>query len=236
MNRTRQPTPTRLGYCLIVSCIVAASGGAQPTGYHVGAAVVLPDSLVEVLAGGRFRASIIRIAANANDARLIAAAEQLYPAPDAIIASARSAVERDRLIAAATGDSFGQVRVPQRAAGNPSDRWWLDTFDETWIPFAVTGAAVDYYLGRLHDYAAGLGPFGNKWPDGPDHGSFTYTARVVTSSEPGTARMAELELRWSYWCGMLCAIEFTQTRRVFFDSAGHAVRVEGDGQPLVVVS
>lgn len=33
--------------------------GQAPKGYHVGARVVLPDSLVEVLAEGRFRASLV---------------------------------------------------------------------------------------------------------------------------------------------------------------------------------
>jgi hypothetical protein len=216
--------------------VIGVSASAQPAGYHVGAAVVLPDSLVEVLARGRFRASILRVAANANDARLIAAAEQLYPTPDAIIATAKTADERSRLLESASGVSLRTGSVPQRPAGSPVDRWWLDGFDETWIAFAVTAGAVDYYLGRLHDYAAGLSPFGFSATDGPDHGSFSYTARVVPSSEPGVARIVELQLRWEYWCGMLCAMGFNHSRRVFFDATGRAVRVEGDGQPVVGVS
>jgi hypothetical protein len=221
---------------LVVAYLVGASASAQPTGYHVGAAVVLPDSLVEVLARGRFRASVLRVAMNANDARLIAAAEQLYPIPDAIIATATTADERNRLLATAAGTSLKTLKVPQRPAGSPVDRWWLDAFDETWIPFAVTASAVDYYLGRLHDYAAGRSPFGFSATDGADHGSFSYTAKVIPSSEPGVARIVELQLQWEYWCGMLCAMEFIHTRRVFFDAAGRAVRVEGDKRPEVVVS
>lgn len=221
---------------LVVAYALGAPASAQPTGYHVGAAVVLPDSLVEVLARGRFRASVLRFAANANDARLIAAAEQLYPTPDAIIASGTTADERNRLSATAAGVSLEKLNVPQRPAGNPADRWWLDAFDETWIPFAVTGGAVDYYLSRLHDYAAGRSPFGFSATDGTDHGSLSYTARVVSSSEPGVARVVELQLQWDYWCGYLCAMEFRHTRRVFFDAAGRAVRVEGDERPEVMVS
>jgi len=221
---------------LIVGCVSVTSASAQPAGYHVGAAVVLPDSLVEVLARGRFRASVLRVAANANDARLIAVAEQLYPNPDAIIATATTADERKRLLATAAGISLRTLKVPQRPAGSPVDRWWLDAFDETWIPFAVTGSAVDYYLGRVHDYAAGRSPFGFSATDGADHGAFSYTARVIPSSEPGVARVVELQLQWEYWCGMLCAMEFVHTRRVFFDAAGTAVRVEGDERPEVGVS
>jgi hypothetical protein len=220
----------------VVAYVIGTSASAQPAGYHVGAAIVLPDSLVEVLARGRFRASVLRVAANTNDARLIAAAEQLYPTPDAIIATATTANQRKQLLATAAGVSLRTLTIPQRTAGSPADRWWLDTFDETWIPFAVTAGAVDYYLGRLHDYAAGRSPFGFSATDGPDHGSFSYTARVIPGSEPGVARVVELQLRWEYWCGMLCAIGFDHSRRVFFDATGRAVRVEGDGTPEVIVS
>jgi hypothetical protein len=226
----------KLPSLLAVAYVVGASVGAQPTGYHIGAAIVLPDSLVEVLARGRFRASVLRVSGNANDARLIATAEQLYPTPDAVIASATTADERSRLVATAAGVSLNTLKVPQRTAGSPADRWWLDAFDETWIPFAITASAVDYYLGRLHDYAAGRSPFGFSATDGADHGSFSYTARVIPSSEPGVARIVELQVQWEYWCGMLCAMEFIHTRRVFFDAAGRAVRVEGDERPEVVVS
>lgn len=226
----------RLPSWLFVACVIATSARAQPAGYHVGAAIVLPDSLVEVLARGRFRASVLRVAANASDARLIAAAEQLYPTPDAIVATATTADARKRLLATAAGVPLDTLKVPQRAAGNPTDRWWLDAFDDTWIPFAVTAGAVDYYLGRLHDYAAGRSPFGFSATDGADHGSLSYSARILPSSEPGIARVVELELHWNYWCGMLCAMEFIHTRRVFFDAAGRAVRVEGDGRPEVWVS
>lgn len=221
---------------VVAAYVLGTSASAQPTGYHVGAAVALPDSLVEVLAHGRFRASILRVAANANDARLIATAEQLYPTPEAIIASGSTADQRKHLSAAAAGVSLEKLKVPQRPAGNPVDRWWLDTFDETWIPFAVTAGALDYYLGRLHDYAAGRSPFGFSATDGVDHGALSYTARVISSSEPSVARIVELELQWEYWCGMLCAMEFRHTRRVFFDAAGRAIRVEGDGPPEVDVS
>ena len=226
----------KLSSCLVVAYVIGASASAQPAGHHVGATIVLPDSLVEVLARGRFRASVFRVAGSAEDARLIAAAEQLYPNPDAIIASATNAEERKRLLAAATGESLRALKVPQRPAGSPTDRWWLDNFDETWIAFAVTAGAVDYYLGRLHDYAAGRSPFGFSAPYGTDHGSFSYTARVVPSSDPSTPRIVELQLQWNYWCGMLCAMGFTLTRRVFFDAAGQPVRVEGDGRPVVIVS
>ncbi|MGH7650713.1 MAG: hypothetical protein ACREMS_02620 [Gemmatimonadaceae bacterium] len=173
----------KLASSLTLACALANSARAQPAGYHVGAPVILPDSLSEVLSGGRFRATILRVAANRNDARLIAAAEELYPAGDSVLASAANAAERNRLLATVSGVPLRNVKVPQRAAGNPADRWWLDSFDDTWIPFAVTGSAVEYYLGRLHDYAAGLSPFGFSATDGMDRGGFSYSARVLPGSE-----------------------------------------------------
>src|SRR5438045_3118005 len=89
----------KLRLLLVVACLVRASASAQPAGYHVGAPVVLPDSLVEVLAHGRFRASVLRVAANANEGRLIATAEQLYPTPDAIIAVATTTAQRKKRLA-----------------------------------------------------------------------------------------------------------------------------------------
>ena len=221
---------------IVVPYAISTTANAQPAGYHVGAPVVLPDSLFEVLAGGRFRASILRTAANANDARLIRLAEELYPSPDAIVASSRTVDERNKLLATAAGVSLRNLKVPQRPAGTPADRWWLESFDETWIPFAVTGGAIDYYLGRLHDYAAGLSPFGFSAYAGADHGALFYTAKVLTTSEPGASRVVELRIQWSYWCGNLCAIEFVHTRHVFFDVTGRPIRIEGDGRPTVGVS
>ena len=221
---------------IVIAYAISTTANAQPAGYHVGAPVVLPDSLIEVLAGGRFRASILRTAANANDARLIRLAEELYPSPDAIVASSRSVEERNKLLATAAGVSLRKLKVSQRPAGTPADRWWLDSFDETWIPFAVTGGAIDYYLGRLHDYAAGLSPFGFRANGGADNGALFYTAKVLPTSEPGASRVVELKVQWSYWCGNLCAMEFVHTRRVFFDAAGQAMRIDGDGRPTVIVS
>ena len=218
------------------ACVVATAARAQPPGYHLGAPIVLPDSLVEVLARGRFRASILRITANADEARLIRLAEQLYPSPEAIVASAANAEERNRLTATVAGVSLRSLKVPQRPAGKPADRWWLDSFDETWIPFAVTGDAIEYYLGRLHDYAAGLRHFGFSANDGADHGALVYTATVLPTSEPGAIRVVELQLQWNYWCGNLCAMEFIHTRRVFFDASGRAVRIQGDARPTVGIS
>jgi hypothetical protein len=150
--------------------------------------------------------------------------------------TSRDSAYRERLAATAAGVSHEAFRVPPRAAGNPADRWWLDAFDATWIPYAVTGGAVNYYLGRLRDLAAGRGQFTYAPGERPDHGTFEYQATVRPGTEPGVAHVVELRISWDYWCGMLCAMSFTHTRSVSFDAKGAVVRISGDGPPAVGVS
>jgi hypothetical protein len=130
----------------------------------------------------------------------------------------------------------GVFKVAQRDAGASGDRWWLDHFDATWLPFAVTGGTVDYYLGRLRDLAAGRNPFVPSPKDIGDKGSFEYQATVRPTSDPGVAYIVELRITWEYWCGPLCAVDFRHTRVVWFDAQGKPVRLTGDGRPEVIVS
>jgi hypothetical protein len=207
-----------------------------PPGYHLGAAVTVPDSLVEVLADGRFRATVARSARTTRERALIATAERLYPDAATLLGSARDSAYRERLVGTASGTPERPYKVAPRAAGNPADRWWVDQFDATWLPFAVTGAAVDYYLNRLRDIAAGRGPFEYSPGQQPDNGTFEYRATLRRGTEPGVAYVVEMRISWDYWCGMLCAMSFTHTRSVSFDANGRVLRIAGDGHPSVGVS
>jgi hypothetical protein len=215
---------------------VGALSAQAPAGYHLGAAVALPDSLVEVLAGGRFRATVVRSARTARERALIATAERLYPDAATLVGISRDSAYRERLAAAAGGVPEPPYKVAPRAAGNPADRWWVDHFDATWLPFAVTGAAVDYYLNRLRDIAAGRGQFEYAAGERPDNGAFEYRATVRRGTEPGVAHVVEMRMGWYYWCGMMCAMSFRHTRSVSFDAKGAAVRIAGDGLATVTVS
>ena len=207
-----------------------------PAGYHVGAAVTVPDSLIEVLAGGRFRSTVIRLARTARERELIATAERLYPNAATLLGSVRDSAFREGLAAMASGVSQGPYRVPPRSAGNPADRWWTDHFDDTWLPFAVTGAAVDYYLNRLRDIAAGRGSFSYSPAEPPDSGTFYYRVTIRRGKQPGVTHVVEMQMGWEYWCGTLCAMSFDHTRSVSFDANGRIVRIVGDRQPSVGVS
>ena len=226
--------------CAIAACVLAVGplpGQVQvPAGYHLGAAIAVPDTLLEVFAGGRFRATVNRVANTPAERELLTLAERLYPAAERILAFARDPEHRQELTAMKAFGPPPTGRRPARAPGTLTDRWWFDTFDQTWMPFAVTGAAVDYYLGRLRDLAAGHGPFVFRPTDLPDHGAFAYRATVRQAPEAGTAYVVELRITWEYRCGEMCAVSFTHTRMVWFDANHNAVRVTGDGRPYVIVS
>lgn len=228
---------SRLGLT-VAACTLAASSasGQAPAGYHVGAFVAIPDTLLQVFGGGRFRATVLRSAKTPKERELLSIAERLYPDAETLLATARDSSERNKLAAMAQGTAIEPYKVTPRVAGTPSDRWWLDNFDATWLPFAVTGGAVDYYLGRLRDFASGRGQFGFSPTDGSDHGAFDYQATVRPGSEVGIAYVVDLRVSWNYACGYMCAVSFTHTRTVWFDAQGKVVRVAGDGQPEVIVS
>jgi hypothetical protein len=222
---------------IAVAALIPGLLAAQvPAGYHLGVPVALPDSLVEVLAGGRFRATVVRSARTPRERELIAIAERLYPDLDVLLRTARDSADRERLARWAAGVVHEPYRAPPRPAGNPADRWWLGAFDATWIPYAVTGGAVEYYLNRLRDLAAGRGQFHYAPGEERDHGSFEYRATVRRGTEPGVAHVVELHISWDYWCGELCAMGFAHSRSVSFDAKGAVLRVSGDEEPAVGVS
>jgi hypothetical protein len=213
------------------------AAGQMPQGYHLGTPSAAPDTLVEVLANGRFRSTIRRNWRSDEERQLISTAERLYSDTDVLLAIARDAKELDRLKTTASGVlSGGRPNAPPRPAGNPMDRWWYDDFDNTWLPFAVTGAAVDYYLGRIRDIAAGRGQFTYARGQTADRATFEYTASARRDTSAGRAYVVELRLTWTYWCGPLCAVSFTHTRTVSFDRTGAVVGITGDARPHVIVS
>lgn len=206
-----------------------------PSGYHVGSAIALPDTVNEVWAQGEFRIAVQRVARTSQERRLMAIAERLYPDTSFILGHARDTGHRARLDSASRGSFARGYRIPPRAAGHPSERWWFDDFDATWLPYALTSGAVDYYVGRLRDLAARA----QSVPE-PDNsafsGLFTYSATIRATQEHGAAYVVELSMSWEYYCGMLCALAFTHRRSVWFDERGNVIRIEGDGPPQTIVS
>ncbi len=85
----------------VAACSLAAgSVSAQaPAGYHVGAGVIIPDTLLEVFAGGRFRATVLRSARTPKERELLSLAERLYPDHETLLATARDSTERNKFAA-----------------------------------------------------------------------------------------------------------------------------------------
>ena len=94
-----------------------------PEGYTLATTIVtLPDSLVEVREGGRFRVTVVRVARNSFERTLIDTAERLTPHRDAI---AR---------AASTVRGGGDIQALAEASGLPGDRWWWREADGVLLP------------------------------------------------------------------------------------------------------
>ena len=193
-----------------------------PNGYFLGDPVLLPDSLSERYDGGAFSLVVIRLWRDSAENILIQTAERLLPLADSIAA----AVERYPAEHSRSG------RWPSHfaeAAAAPGPRWWWHRWDRVWLPYALTGAAVDHYLTEMRGLVRNT--YGE--PGFRPTGRFEYSAAVELA---GAVRMVRLSMKWSYHCGRLCGLWFSHERRVHFDANGEITRVEGDGPPRWMVS
>jgi hypothetical protein len=130
-----------------ITCAVPATTTAQlPVGYTETSPTSLPDSLREVLNGGRFVISLSRSAATPQERRLIERAESIFPPGGVIDVASRK--------------GMGQTEVTTYYHGNiPGPRWWLREWHGVLIPYALTGTAARYYIDRLRAFATGPNPF-----------------------------------------------------------------------------
>lgn len=200
--------------------------GQSPSGHYQGPTIQLPDSLLEVREGGRFRILIVRAAGDSLDQDLITRAESLYP-PKSVIEGAYEGV---------TGS--GHIKALQEAREVPGDRWWWREWDHVWLPFALTGAAVDHYVEHVRKLSVQPNPF-REWNPGIDHTASVEYRASVESVPQGTEAdhsMVHLQVRFEFYCGPLCALWFTHSRTVEFDELGSVVKVTGDEKPRYIVS
>lgn len=171
--------------------------------------------------------SIVREADNAFEASLIALAEAAYPPRESVVAAA---------------GPWLQDRIPQ------TGYWYYSSFDGVYIPYALTGDAVDYYSGLIDALEAGERlQFLTK-------AELTYRA-VVTFEEAYTFEgedpmtheplpaesfqrvyVVNLSLEWYQHCGSLCAMWIDHERIAVFDEGGELLRVFLDGPRSVAVS
>ena len=173
---------------------------------------------------GQYTVFVNRVATNKSEADLIRKAEFVYP-------------QRAAAMAAAPRRSPDE----ERPFDTQETVWWCDKFDGVRIPYAVTAGTIAYYQSMLGDFIRG--DFRRSHGIPMTRASLIYEARIHAYDkwEHGghayaNVRIVFLKLRWSQWCGSLCAMGFNQSRYVAFDSAGRVLAVLGDSRPSVVVS
>ena len=230
---TKEREPRRLvrtmplvGALLMRMALATPASSQGLDGYYYVPPPPLPDSLREVRAGGRFTISIVRTATDDFARELHRQAEGLFP-PRSLIESATVGVR-----------GSGHIRALAEAASEPGNRWWWRDWDDVWLPFALTGAAVDHYVKRVRELSAQPNPF-EEWNPGVEHrASVEYTARVIRPASSLDAAPFEVHLEVQFWfyCGRLCALSFTHSRRIQFDESGTVLGVSGDVRPSYVVS
>lgn len=200
-------------WCLLVMVLMSlgCTGGTKSPPAMRGGIGSLPDSLVQEQHGGRFKYSVIRRMRSPDERALIEAAERL--APDTSLFR------------------VNKLSTPYLPA-DPVDRWWSHSYGDTRVPFAITTNAVSYYRELWSKLAA---------QNRKDLSEvvFGYTAEVSSQLTPEGFRVVVMRMWWTEECHLpkaSCHWGFDHDRRVYFDSSGKAIRVEGDKQTVVIAT
>jgi len=170
-----------------------------------------------------FVAPVHRNFRNSEEERLIRIAEETYPPAEAVLSIAKS--------------------HPGREALSQEKRlWWYGEFDGVRLPYAVTMDAVRYYLALTQ--ALGRGDTRQTNGIRMKRSEFSYFANI--STPPSTysrdgrvfkdVYVVDMGLRWSNYCGSLCACAFHLDRTVVLRRDGTVLCVFGDQKPMVIVS
>ena len=171
---------------------------------------VLPETL-EI--AGPFSVHVTRKVASDAEARALAAAEAVAP-----------------------GDSCRfEWLLGQYVPPDPQAWWWCVDTDGIRVARSVTGDAVRYYLGLSSSLREGRPTITIPLK----RSNFTYDASVSqqesfvdeTGHEHHDLFVVTLSLRWSDYCGLLCAHSFSKSRTVVVARNGSVLSVSGDGPP-----
>lgn len=155
---------------------------------------------------------------------LIEKAEAYYPPRDSVVEAANAYME-----------------IPD------SNYWFYSSFDGTYIPYAITKEAVEYYSGLIDQFNA------NKSDSFFFTAEFVYSASVefhenylspsansreepVIPEEFESVYVVDLLLEWEQYCGPLCAMWIDKQRIAVFDESGQLLGVFLDGPISVPVS
>ena len=110
------------------------------------------------------------------------------------------------------------------------------------LPYAITGASVEYYSNLIRLYR--LGDFGTAETIPNITADFRYDANIkyydsFTAENDETysgVYVISLSLKWSSYCGSLCALWFTKERTIIINDKNKFVYIIGDGYAEVAVS
>lgn len=195
------------------SCTVPA-----PALTFLGATQSLPDSLD---VGGSHHVRIRRVALTFEERRALEAAERADPPRDSVLAAMRHR---------------SQVSFPTEPR-----LWWASDPGAVRWPYAITDAAVRYYLAVGSAFRAG--DFRETRGLRMSSTRLRYTATVERHAEvtlqERTFRdvyVVRLELGWSEFCGNLCAKSLLADRTVIVSPAGEVLLIDGDGKAVGWVS
>lgn len=125
--------------------------------------------------------------------------------------------------------------------------WYYDSFDGVLLPYAITYDAIVYYSGLIDQFNA------NKVETFFLSASFEYKAEVTfhenynspsTFSDESIAEPKEynsvyvvsLSLKWSDYCGSLCALWINKDRIAVFNENGELLKVYLDGLVPIAVA
>lgn len=163
----------------------------------------------------RYEERIQRIARDSLDAFLIAVAESHYPSRDSV----------EAVIGRKAREGFERPPMDEPV-------WWYTTFDRIRIPFAITGAAVEYYREVLRANREG-----RDFPEGGVHNvvvDLSYRAEVEhhpvfrkEGLEFTDVYVVSMDFSWSNVCGILCALSIWRRQQTVLTDTGRVLYVFG---------
>ncbi len=214
---------------------------AVPWGYHLGRAVVLPDSLYEAIGQGRAVVTISRPTGDSVARRLLGIAERIYVDRAAFPAQG-APTDTTRALNPSVDSMYRAIEAISGA-----DRWWWNwTSGSMPLPFSVTGQTVTYYMEYARTMAdaprrpawGGLGtllPVDSVRPDsvGPTLTfSMGYRATVTPDVRPGEY-LVTMTLSLDGFSATVGGVRHTRVVRMTRDGA--VLDISGDKPPSYVV-
>ena len=203
--------------CLWTAC-------ASSHRYYVSrAGMTLHLPTVAVDTAGPFKVLILRKAEDSTSLHLLEVAEATFPPRREVLAA------------------FAGTPQERSVLRREPDLWWYSA-SGTRVPYAVTGAAVRYYLGRLAELRRVAES------ESPRSGAASRSAVVYRASIDRREHyeiegqvfagvyVAQMRLSWTEYCGSLCAVMIYHERTVVLNAAGVVLLVVGDGPQGELVS